>query len=260
MRLTDKTIVLTGAASGIGAESAAALKSAGARVIGVDRNVCTENIDRFVQADLCEPDSITRCIEDIGSGIDGLCNIAGLPPTAGRVPVMKANVLGLRHLTLGMIDNLNDGASIVNMSSLAGIAWPHAVDTIRAVIERADFDNIESICDEFDVSDARSYFLAKEILIVWTMQNRWTWRDRGIRMNCISPGPVDTPILKDFIETLGERAEEDMAVMDRPGTPADIAPLVVFLCSDDSRWFRGVNVPCDGGMSSHLLLKMNGLG
>ena len=42
--------------------------------------------------------------------------------------------------------------------------------------------------------------LAKEAVIVWTMQNRWTWRDRGIRMNAVSPGPIETPILPDFIE------------------------------------------------------------
>ena len=70
------------------------------------------------------------------------------------------------------------------------------------------------------------------------MQNRWTWRDRGIRMNSVSPGPVDTPILPDFIETLGERAEEDMRVMDRPGCPSDIAPVVAFLLSDGAGWIR----------------------
>ena len=64
------------------------------------------------------------------------------------------------------------------------------------------------------------------------MQNRWTWRDRGIRMNSVSPGPVDTPILGDFLQTLGARAEEDRRVMDRPGTPKDIAPVIAFLLSD----------------------------
>jgi hypothetical protein len=42
--------------------------------------------------------------------------------------------------------------------------------------------------------------------------NRWTWRSRDIRMNCVSPGPVSTPILPDFLETLGERAEEGMKI------------------------------------------------
>ena len=70
---------------------------------------------------------------------------------------------------------------------------------------------------------------------------------------------MQTPILQDFLETLGARAQEDMRVMDRPGTPQDIAPLVAFLCSDASAWIRGTNIPCDGGMNAHVLLNMNGL-
>ncbi|WP_217284121.1 SDR family oxidoreductase [Brucella pituitosa] len=88
-------------------------------------------------------------------------------------------------------------------------------------------------------------------MIVWTLQNRWTWRDRGIRINAVSPGPVETPILADFVKTLGARVEEDMRVMDRPGRPSDIAPVVAFLLSDGSRWIRGVNIPADGGMNSY---------
>ena len=91
------------------------------------------------------------------------------------------------------------------------------------------------------------------------MQNRWTWRDRNIRMNSVSPGPVDTPILKDFVETLGERAEEDMRVMDRPGRAEDIAPVVAFLLSDMTHWIRGTNIPADGGMSSNILCQMHQL-
>ena len=72
-------------------------------------------------------------------------------------------------------------------------------------------------------------------------------------MNAVSPGPVDTPILKDFVATLGARAEAEMAVMDRPGRPEDIAPLVGFLLSDAAAWIRGANLPVDGGMHAHVL-------
>ncbi len=91
------------------------------------------------------------------------------------------------------------------------------------------------------------------------MQNRWTWRDRGIRMNAVSPGPVDTPILADFIQTLGERATEDRDTMDRPGTPKDIAPVIMFLLSDMTQWIRGFNIQADGGMASNLTCRAHGL-
>ncbi len=91
------------------------------------------------------------------------------------------------------------------------------------------------------------------------MQNRWTWRDRGIRINAVSPGPVNTPILGDFLETLGARAEEDARVMDRPGETADIAPIIAFLLSDMTACIRGSNIPADGGMSANILCAMHGL-
>jgi NAD(P)-dependent dehydrogenase (short-subunit alcohol dehydrogenase family) len=194
------------------------------------------------------------------NGIDALCNIAGVPPTGDRVLVLKVNFMGLRRFTELMIDKLSDNASIVNIASLAGLGWPEAGPQIRNLLALQDFDGVEQLCNQNNVTQdgGRSYFFTKETLIVWTMMNRWTWRDRGIRMNCISPGPVETPILPDFLETLGERAEEDMRVMDRPGQPEDIAPVVAFLCSDWSRWIRGANIPCDGGMYQHVLCNMNG--
>jgi NAD(P)-dependent dehydrogenase (short-subunit alcohol dehydrogenase family) len=171
---------------------------------------------------------------------------------------MTVNFVALRFLTEGLLNKMNDGASIVNVASLAGIGWPQSVKAIKDTLPNIDFDNIEKYCDKHDIEGPRSYFFSKEALLVWTMRNRWTWRDRGIRMNCVSPGPVDTPILKDFIETLGERAEEDMKVMDRAGTPDDIAPVIAFLLSDGSAWVRGVNIPTDGGMAAHVMEQIHG--
>ena len=78
-------------------------------------------------------------------------------------------------------------------------------------------------------------------------------------MNAVSPGPVDTPILQDFIQTLGERAREDRDTMDRPGTPEDIAPVIMFLLSDMTHWIRGFNIQADGGMGSNLTCQAHGL-
>ena len=96
---------------------------------------------------------------------------------------------------------------------------------------------------EYNLGRFARKFFSKEFLIVWTMMNRWTWRDRGIRMNCVSPGPVESPILPDFLETLGERAKEDIWIMDHPGRPEDIAPVIAFLC--ENLFFSFFIVFCD---------------
>jgi NAD(P)-dependent dehydrogenase (short-subunit alcohol dehydrogenase family) len=256
--LRGKTIVVTGVASGIGAETAAELKRQGANVIGIDRNRTVHNVDLFLRGDLSDPLAVDHLVDLLPSGLNGLCNIAGLPPTAPPAMVLRVNCLGLKRLTEGLIAKFSDGAAITNIASLAGIGWPQSVEAIRA-FDHVTFNTVEAFCARHNIAGARSYFFSKEYLLVWTYRNRWAWRHRGIRMNCISPGPVDTPILPDFIKTLGARVEEDMKVMDRPGTPKDIAPVVAFLQSDGSAWLRGSNIAADGGMSSHVTLAMHGL-
>ncbi len=257
--LKGKTIVVTGSASGIGLETARLCTKLGATVLGVDVTKRFDHVEEFYRADLTDPRTIDALVDALPQGIDGLANIAGLPPTAPAEKVLNVNLFGLKRLTLGLIPKLSKGASIVNLASLAGFGWPQSAEAIKAS-EHADMDALGPFMDRFEITNAggRSYFFSKEALIVWTMQNRWTWRDRGIRMNTVSPGPVDTPILGDFLETLGARAEEDARVMDRPGTPQDIAPVVAFLLSDMTSWIRGTNIPVDGGMSSNILCEMHG--
>lgn len=256
--LKNKTIIVTGAASGIGAATAAYAAAQGANVIAVDINPPEHPVGRFIQADLSDRSSIDRLVASIPEGTHGLANIAGLPPTRPPAAVLKVNLVGLKYLTMLLAPKLANGASIVNLASLAGLGWAQAKDVILDSAN-LDFEEVESFCTRHQIEGARSYFLSKEALTVWTMQNRWTWRSRGIRMNAVSPGPVDTPILGDFIETLGARAEEDMRIMDRPGRPSDIAPVVAFLLSDGAAWIRGTNVPTDGGMYANVLCEMHGL-
>jgi len=256
--LEDKTIVVTGCASGIGLETRRELERHGAHVIGVDRSSSDAPAD-FHRADLSSPEDIDQLISDLPANIDGLCNIAGLPPTAPAAAVLKVNALGLQRLTMGLVPKMSDGASITNLASLAAIGWGDSIEQLKEFSE-VDFDSVDEFAAKHNMDEGgRSYFFSKEVVVTWTFGQRWAWRDRGIRMNSISPGPVDTPILPDFIETLGERAEEDMRIMDRPGHPDDIAPVVAFLQSDGSRWFRGANLAVDGGMAAHIAMQTSGL-
>lgn len=255
--LQGKTLLITGVSSGMGEETARVAKARGAKVIGVDLNPPRVEVDRFIRADLSSKTAIDELVAQLPSGIDGLANIAGLPPTRPAPQVVLVNLVGLKYLTHQVVPKLADGASIVNLASLAGAGWADSIPAIKDS-ETLDFDGVGAFCEKHAIEGARSYFFTKEALIVWTMQNRWTWRDRGIRMNSVSPGPVETPILKDFVETLGARVEEDMRVMDRPGRTTDIAPVVAFLLSDGSGWLRGTNLATDGGMHSYIISQQYG--
>ena len=79
MLLDNKKIVVTGAASGIGAETAKTIKAEGATVIGIDQKEPKDNVDQYIGMDISEPASIEKGIRDVPNGIDALCNIAGLP-------------------------------------------------------------------------------------------------------------------------------------------------------------------------------------
>lgn len=258
MNLGRSTVVVTGAASGIGHATSTGLRQLGATVIGVDRVQATD-VDLFIECDLMDPEAIDALVGELPDGVHGLCNIAGVAPSRPGHEVLTVNFLALRRLTMGLAPKLADGASIVNLASMAGNRWRDNIEQVKELLE-VDWDSVEDFVERHRLDDGpRSYFLSKEAVIVWTMVNRWSWRDRGIRMNCVSPGPIETPILGDFLETLGDRAQESMRNMERFGRPSDVAPVVAFLLSNESAWFRGANLTPDGGMGSHLDLKPYGL-
>lgn len=251
MTMHGKTIVITGVSSGIGSDAAKLLRLQGARVIGVDRNDPMLSLDGFVKADLSEPEAIDAAIAQLPERIDALCNIAGVPGTTPVELVAKVNYLGLRHLTLGVLDRM-EGGSVVNISSILGAEWPARLEPHRTLAQTASFAEGQAWLAEHSVPQETCYQYFKEALIVWTYtQSQKLFMEHNVRMNCVAPGPVFTPILGDFVQMLGsERVEKDAHRMKRPAFSDEIAPVIAFLCSDASRWVNGINLPVDGGLAS----------
>jgi len=246
----NKTIIVTGAASGIGAETAKFLKERGATVIGFDRNEPTDNVDEFIQIDLSSEANITEACAAFKGKADALCNIAGVPPSLPPIPVLTVNFLGLRTFTHAMLPKLNDNASIVNIASLAGMAWRNSIEEAKALFEIKDYSELEAFISAHNIDQENCYEFSKEALIIWTMQ-QWNSFGRGIRVNAVSPSATHTPILQDFMETVAKRVKartEGMGERPSPGQPEDIAPIIGFLCSDDSKWLNGTNITADGGL------------
>lgn len=250
--LSGKTIIVTGAASGIGAESARVLASQGAKIIAMDQKKPCATVYKFIHIDLLDLNSIEDAVSSLEEPINALCNIAGVPPTVGEETTLRVNFIGLKTFTDLVVPKLEDGAPIVNMASLAGFDWEKNLPEIQECIGLSISDDIADFCTRNEIIGARAYFFSKEVLRVWTMQKSLALSARNIRMNCISPGPVETPILKDFVLSLGKRAEDDLK-KNRAGRVEEIAPVVAFLCSDASRWINGANIPVDGGAMAAML-------
>lgn len=255
MRFTGLRAVVTGAASGIGAEVARALSAEGAAVTGIDLKDA-EHVERTIHADLANVASIDAAVTELGEGWDVLCNVAGVPGTASPTTVLSVNLLGLRHLTESLLPSMNEGGAIVNVASTAGFNWLERRDTIRELLTTDTVDEGLAWFAEHPQA-GNTYNFSKEALIVYTMLMAPVTWEMGVRLNAVSPGPVRTPILGDFEETMGKDTLDGVAAfIGRHADPVDIAPAVLFLASPEARWINGHNIVADGGISAAVLSGM----
>ncbi|WP_337822100.1 coniferyl-alcohol dehydrogenase [Amycolatopsis sp. A1MSW2902] len=241
--------VVTGAASGVGREVAARLLAGGASVVALDRAPCSERV-RTVETDLADPASIDAALASLDGEFDALLNVAGVPGTPHRSDesVLRVNFLGPRHLTERMLDRLRPGGAIVNVASLAASGWSERRETIAGLLDTGSVgEGVRWYAA--NRPDGLAYTFSKEALVVYTMAGALRLRERGLRMNAVLPGAVDTPMLAEVSETMGtEMLDGVRAVVGRHATPADIAPAVVFLASRDARWIVGSTLVVDGGL------------
>lgn len=255
MMLMGKIIAVTGAASGIGARTADVCASLGADVIAIDRNESAIRYAGFIQGDISNQTGVDAIVQRLPQRIDALCNVAGLSGAPGIAPTVAVNFYGLRALSNGASDRMRDGGAVVNVASIAGFGWRANLDRAKAMVAARGFPDVAKIVAEHKVPDSYGYPLSKELLLLWTQiaAHEPQFKSRHIRVVSVSPGPVETPILKEFRQVLGDqRVDSDIAPVGRAGTPGDIAPVVAFLCSDGARWINGTNIPADGGLEAAI--------
>ena len=242
--------VVTGGASGIGRAAAKALEAQGYRITIFDR--ADPGVDgwNWVEVDL---DAMAGACPDVGGPVDVLVNAAGLPPRAGtEAVVLRVNFLALRRLTIALMDAMPRGGRIVNMASKAGAKWRENLPQVERLLSMPDDAELEDFVEQEGIDPVRSYDLSKEAVVVWTKVMTATLLARDLRMNAVSPGAVETPILTDFIDAFGERAVRGMKMTKGTGQADDIADVIAFLASPASRWLRGCNIEADGGLSAML--------
>lgn len=253
--LFGKTILVTGVASGIGARTAELAGQMGADVIGIDVREPARGQASFIKGDLSTAAGVADIVAQLPKRIDALANVAGLSGNTGVVSTLAVNFYGLRALSEAVAPRIREGGSIVNVASIAGYGWRANLKRAKALTGIERFPDVASVVAEHGLKDEEGYPLSKELLLLWTMRaaHQPLFKDRGIRVNAVSPGPVETPILKQFRAVLGDaRVDSDITRVGRAGTSADIAPAVLFLCSDGARWINGANLPTDGGLEAAI--------
>jgi 3alpha(or 20beta)-hydroxysteroid dehydrogenase len=245
--LAGRTIVVTGAARGMGAAEAEILVREGARVIGADvlDDPGEELAQRLTAAgpgameywhlDVSSEEQWAGLASHLtahGGTVHGLVNNAGVPyrarlleaDLAGWNRVIAINLtgtlLGIQALVPLMPDH--DGASIVNIGSIAGLTAHHAL----------------------------AYTVSKWGVRGLTKVAALELGPRGIRVNAVHPGPIDTPITAGA-DPVFLRATVEQTLLGRDGQPREVADMVVFLLSSRASYITGAEIPVDGGHTSH---------
>jgi 3alpha(or 20beta)-hydroxysteroid dehydrogenase len=230
-----KVVVVTGAAQGQGAEEARALAAAGATVVGVDVHapaVAIEGVEAW-RLDVTDTRGWAALADELRGrhgAVHGLVNNAAITNrtrledvTADEMArVFAVNVTGAVLGIQALAPLMRDGGAIVNVSSIAGHTghFPPAYTASKWALR--------------GVSRAASAELGR----------------LGIRVNTILPGVVVTPMAADHPDVFTRMVVDDIP-MGRRGLPDDVAPLVVFLLSDEAAWISGAEIAVDGGQAAH---------
>jgi NAD(P)-dependent dehydrogenase (short-subunit alcohol dehydrogenase family) len=245
MKLNNKIAVITGGNSGIGLATAQAFIQEGAKVVIVGRN--GQSVDEAVRslgekaigiqadvANLADLDRLYATIKQQVGKIDIIVVNAGVAPArplaqvdeAHYDQIMNVNVKGAYFTVQKALPVLNDGAAIVLTASAATISGLPGLSVYSA--SKAALRSL-----------ARTF--SAELV------------DRGIRVNVISPGPIETPLFgkmelpPEAVSALGESIMS-MVPMKRMGTAAEMAKAILFLASSDSSYVLGAELFADGGM------------
>ena len=243
-RLDGKVCVITGAASGIGAETTRRFKEEGAVVVGVDLADDSPGVDLALACDVADEDAVrtmyARAHGEWGR-LDVLFNNAGIsPPEDSSVletdvdvweRVQDVNVKSVFFCCKHGIPHLLDGGggSVINTASFVAVMGA----ATSQIAYTASKGAVLSMSRELGVEFAR----------------------RGVRVNALCPGPVSTPLLQELFANDPERAGKRLVhiPMGRFGEADEIAKAALFLASDDSTFVTASTFLVDGGLSAAYL-------
>ncbi len=254
---SNKTVVVTGAASGMGRATALALVKRGAIVLCLD--VVPIGIGGVSElfCDLSNEASIDRVVSQLPMAIDVLMNCAGVP-NGGQFDgptVVAINFLGLRHLTERILTRMAPGSSVVHIASTAGRAWEERRDVHQSLMEAASFSEGAALVAANQALVGDGYVFSKEAVQFYTHWRSVQLLHRGIRMNSVCPGITDTGIIGDFRRGMGDAViDQAQAIAGRIAQPEEMVPAMLFLGSQAAAsYVTGINLNVDSGTGAARL-------
>lgn len=248
----EHPVILTGSASGIGDATAKRLLDRGHKVISVDIKEPKQKVHEHHQCDMSDPTAIDALAAKLTGTYGSLLNVAGVPESAGADICMAINFFGLRKLTEAVFDRIADRGTVVSVSSIAGNNWRKRRAALNDLLATPDFEaGMDWWRANKDQVGTDPYTFSKEAVVVYTMALAGRGLGRGIRVNDVGPGPVDTPLLPAFTEFAGADTMKTMISMaGRAAQPEDIAEALVVLAEGEMGWVNGHHLIVDGGMTA----------
>lgn len=235
MRLKDKICIVTGAAQGIGAATCARLADEGATVIGCDRRaeLVHERFERHAVdvTDRVAVDMMVAAVLERHGRIDVLVNNAGITRDARLV-----------RMTLEQFDAVID-VNLRGVFHCAQAVAPHMIERGRGVIL-----NASSVVGIHGNYGQTNYAASKFGVIGFTKTWSRELGPKGIRVNAVAPGFVDTPILSTIPDKVLQQMKEQVP-LGRLARPEEIAAVYAFLASDDASYVNGAVIEVAGGMT-----------
>ena len=240
MRLDGKVCVITGAAGGIGAATAELFMEEGAKVVGVDLRADSPG-DLSLEVDVTDDDQVrdmyARVKAELG-GVHVLFNNAGISPTD------DASVLDTSLEAWQRVQDVN--LKSVFLCCKHGI--PHLLEAGGgSVINTASFVAVMGAA-----TSQISYTASKGGVLALSRELGVEFARRGVRVNALCPGPVNTPLLQELYAKDPEQAQRRLVhvPMGRFAEPRELAQGALFLASDDSSFVTGSTFLVDGGLSA----------
>lgn len=237
--------LVTGAASGIGRALTQQLLEAGHEVTGWDRSAEGVAGSNHRQLDLTDFAEVSAAAAELPRPLSGLANVAGVPGTAPASAVLAVNVRATKEVVRQVLPQVMDGGAIITVASIAGLRSAASAAELDLIL--SDTPVIE-VVDRLGFDGAQAYDASKKALLRWNSRLVAELLGRRIRACTVSPGPVDTPILDDFVLTMGDSVHRAAAALGGHASAEQVAAAVGFLLTPAARWVNGVDLRVDGGL------------